>query len=615
MTCKALPHILLLALVASTPAHGQTPPSIDDQTSSGLEDIEALAGLERDMLEDLRLELPGEPNRWGYDGLEDAEHSLGIRTVVEIPAAGDSGWLEPTPSPPVWEAPPVETIETVAHPLTDFDLTGIEPFFGLETLDHPQIHTYLEFWTTRARSRMARLLARSGRYRAYVLSELERQGMPPELLYVVMIESGFNPVARSRAGAVGLWQFMPRTGRGYGLQIDRRLDERNDFEASTAAAITYLSSLHDRFGSWPLALASYNAGGGHVRGELRRYNVTNFWVMDDYSAVYDDARGYVYKIIAAAIIGEHPDRFGFEGVVFEEPTPFDQVEVPGNTQLRVFARAADTDVDTLRELNPALLVAMTPRVDTWQLRIPAGSLASFVEEYDDLDADDLEAGAIHTVRVGEKLSHIAAIYGLPERTLRLANGLGRRQSPPYGDDIVVPLTPDQAATALEAYVPVPEDADEDSGAVVIVPALRFEYPELRRVFYEVQGGDELAQIAGALGVSVFDLAMWNDVDASAALHDDMVLQAYVQPDADLASIRHLEEGGFQVLALDSPEFRAWDDAQSERRQTRRRTYTVRRGDTVGRIARRFGVSSSDIVRWNDLRSANAIRIGQNLRIR
>ena len=582
--------------------------------SEGMEDLEALEDLEEEMLEELRFDsFVDESAHSEYPGLRTDDLSFGVQTVVEVPAAPSLG----VPTRDVVVDPPLqlEEIAPPVVPLDRFDLTGIEPVFGLDHLDHPQIQTYLHFWTTRGRSRLARLLSRSGRYADFIKGELQAAGLPPELLYLVLVESGFNTSARSRAAAVGLWQFMARTGQSHGLRVDRRVDERRDWEKATAAGIDYLGELHERFQSWPLAMAAYNAGAGHVRGELRRYNVNNFWVMDDYSAVWDDTRAYVYKIIAAAIIGEHPERFGFHGIVYEDPIRFDAVEVPGRTRLQVFARAADTDVDTLQDLNPELLVAMTPRQDVYSLRIPYGSLASFVEEYDDVDPDDFTTGVGHTVRFGERIAHVADAFGLSERVIRLANGLERREELPYGADLIIPVTESEAERALELYRPIPADGDDDELAVAIVPALQFDYPDRVLVLYEVQEDDTVADIAAAFSASPFDISMWNDVDPDAVLHMGMVIQVFVDPSADLSNVRHFSDDQFQVLALDSAEYLAWDEAEEQRRHRQRRTYTVRRGDTVGRIARRFGVRTSDIVRWNDLNSAAHIRVGQTLRVR
>jgi len=574
-----------------------------------------LDALEHEMLRDLLVPTPIAGGI--YEAVRQDDLSIGVHTRVDVPQArahvpvGLVGERPEGPTSVVDELAEDEVYDAVVLESPEyFDLTGIEPIFGLETLDHPQIHTYLHFWTTRGRRHLGNALARAGRYRALIDAELQAQGQPRELLYLVLIESGFNPRATSRAAAVGLWQFMARTARGRGLRVERRYDERRDPVHATRAGIEYLGSLYDRFGSWPLAMAAYNAGGGHVRGELRRYNVNDFWTMDAYSCVYDDARGYVYKIIAAAIIGEHPERFGFEGVVPEPAIEWQTVEVPGNTRLSVFARAAGVSVDELESLNPALLAPTTPSGDSYDLHLPAGTLERFIREYDDVVPGEEGVGYVHTVRLGDTLEHLSEVYGLPERVLRSTNGLARRESLVVGDQLVIPVAEDAGERALAAWEPV---ADEPP--IVITPRIVFEYPEQERVFYQVLSSDDAFAIADAFGVTVHDLALWNDIDPAAELHSGMTMQLFVDPDADLSHVRYLVDDQVRAFALDSVEYTDWDEAESRRRRATRRTHTVRRGETVGRIARRYGVSTADIVRWNNLRSANSIRTGQQLRVR
>ncbi|MCA9563027.1 MAG: transglycosylase SLT domain-containing protein, partial [Myxococcales bacterium] len=405
---------------------GEHDPEDPEGFPEGLEDIEAIEELEARMFQDLTVvEDLGAWSGGIYEGLQTSEGGVGVQLLTDTPSG-----LAPRFHPEVGHARgesdsadggngETAMAESAAPlpvaPLDRFDLSGISPLFGIDDLDRDQIQVYLHFWTTRGRSRMARLLARGGRYRDLIQGELEEAGLPRELFYLVMIESGFVPTARSHAAAVGLWQFMARTGRGYGLRVDRRVDERRDPERATQAGIAYLSSLHDRLGSWPLAMAAYNAGGGHVRSELRRYDVSDFWAMDEYGAIWDDTRAYVYKIIAAAIIGENPHRFGFDAIEYEPAVTYDTVMVRGDSRLSVFADALDVDVDLLEELNPALLVPRTPSGEEWPLHIPEGMTEEFVESYDRVDPADLDAAYVHRVRVGETLETVAEIFGLPER--------------------------------------------------------------------------------------------------------------------------------------------------------------------------------------------------------
>ncbi|MBN1946091.1 MAG: transglycosylase SLT domain-containing protein [Bradymonadales bacterium] len=620
-----------LALVLLSPRlYGQEPvlensweeeadsqPEWTDQISpEEYNEMEELQQLEDQLLEDLQVH---QPRLWfsteACAGVSEHLVPLGATTFYRVP--GVQGGLHSIDSPrdPLHPGERESGRTSLAGRLPGrFDLSGLQPLFGLEHLEYDQIQVYLHFYTTRGRRHLANTLARGGRYRQMIRQELRNAGLPQELYYLALVESGFNPIARSRAGAVGLWQFMPATGRGEGLIVSRTFDQRRDPEASTQAAVQHLASLYDRFGSWTLAMAAYNAGSGHVSSEIRRYNVNDFWRMDGYSAIYDDTRRYVYRIIAAALIGEHPELFGFDGIVLEPPQRYDTVEVPGNTRLSVFSRALDISVDRLMELNPSLLVARTPDVETFALDIPFGSESQFVQRYDRFDPSEVGQGHLHRLRFGETLEHLSEIYGINGRVIRVANGLARREVLPYGSEVVIPLEESDAQRRLRD-LPSGGGLMGQEMPVVITPAIQFDYPDRQRLFYQVQATDEIHQVADAFGVTSYDLALWNDVDPAAELLAGMVLQVFPSPETDLSQVRYLAGDQVRILALGSPEFAAWDQEQQQRSLGRRRHYTVRRGDTVSSIARRFGVRSSDIIRWNDLDDPDHIRAGQRIRVR
>jgi len=240
--------------------------------------------------------------------------------------------------------------------------------------------------------------------------------------------------------------------------------------------------------------------------------------MEDYDAIYGDTRRYVYRIIASAIIGENPGLFGFDGIVPESPVLDEVVQVPGNTRLSVFARACGADVEELRELNPSLLVSTTPDREIFDLRIPFGTMERFIEEYDGIDLDGDDGHFVHRLRFGETVAHLSRVLGIREHAIRHVNGLGRRERVPYGTELIIPLDPASAEASLSAYEAGAGRPDEEHRPVVITPSLQFDYPDMRMVFYEIQRGDNLYDIAEAFGVSPFELGTWNDVDPSAEIH-------------------------------------------------------------------------------------------------
>jgi len=312
--------------------------------------------------------------------------------------------------------------------------------------------------------RMALYLRRSGEYEGMIRRKLRERGLPEDLLYLSMIESGFNPTARSPAAAVGLWQFIPDTGRRYGLRIDGYVDERRDPEKSTDAALRHLEDLYRQFGSWYLAAAAYNSGAGRVSRVMREVTGADLGAEEDFWRIRDrlprETRDYVPLIVAAAIVGKEPERYGLEDVDRRMPLPFELVSVPGGVALDVAARAAGVGVADIRSLNPELLRSTTPPGREYPLRIPAGRGDRFVAEFDRAAAEARalamaraeaqraeaaraaarrgSAARTHTVRRGESLSVIARHHGTSVGALQRANGMGGRTVLQPGQRLRVP---------------------------------------------------------------------------------------------------------------------------------------------------------------------------------
>jgi len=257
---------------------------------------------------------------------------------------------------------------------------GLGPEWDLPNLDHPRI----DFWVDRfqnvpeMREKFEGFLERGAEWAPYILERLEARGMPLDLLYLAMIESGFNPQAVSHASAVGVWQFMRPTGAQYGLMVDRAVDERRDPIRSTEAALDYLESLHRRFGSWYLASAAYNTGQGRLSRIMRQqFGRERANSEQDYYRILNrlpaETRDYVPLMIAAARITKDPARYGFEPMRLA-PKQWDEVTVPPATELDRIAALIGSTVAELRELNPHFLLNRTPNNRDYPVRLPAGSL-------------------------------------------------------------------------------------------------------------------------------------------------------------------------------------------------------------------------------------------------
>ena len=237
---------------------------------------------------------------------------------------------------------------------------------------NPRVQHFLDRFTGARRDVVALWVGRAGRYLGMIREVLASRGLPEELAYTAMIESGFNPVAVSRMGAKGLWQFMAGTARRYGLRVDHWIDERLDPEKSTVAAAAYLRDLYGMFGSWTLAQAAYNAGEMKVVRAIRATGSSDFWDLAKSKHLKPETRDFVPAIHAATLIAKDPARYGFE---FTDPEPLalDTVAVPPATDLRRLSTRAGIALETLRTLNPVLVRAVTPPGDPWTLKIPAGT--------------------------------------------------------------------------------------------------------------------------------------------------------------------------------------------------------------------------------------------------
>ena len=341
-------------------------------------------------------------------------------------------------------APLRDPVAAVAGAISLPELTGLSSEELSAKYDIPvelndAVISYIRFFQTDAREPFSRWLGRSTRWLPTMRKLLEKEGVPLDLVYLSMIESGFNAYAYSFAKAAGLWQFMVGTSRRYGLVTDFWVDERRDPIRSTVAASKYLKDLEVRFhGNWYLAWAGYNAGEGKVERAIRRESTTDFWrMMSKGRTLRAETKHYVPKLIAAALIAKHPDRFGFR-VEYEPPFEYDEAEIDGATDLRVLAKAAGTDVDTIRQLNPELRRFCTPP-SGWVVRLPKGSHDAFVAQFEQLDEKDRLTFAQHKVERGDSLGKIAHAYGVTEQSILRTNGLSSHRMVRPGRMLVIPL--------------------------------------------------------------------------------------------------------------------------------------------------------------------------------
>jgi len=311
------------------------------------------------------------------------------------------------------------------------------------------VQAFIERFTGSRRDLVELWLNRSGRYLAMIRDVLRTQGLPEDLAFVAMIESGYNPLAVSRAGAKGLWQFMAGTARRYGLRVDQWVDERLDPEKSTTAAARYLRDLYQQFGSWALAKAAYNAGELKVIRAIKATNTTDFWALARTRFLRQETREFVPAIHAATVIGRDPQRFGFTPDEYT-PVAIERVTVPASTNLKKLADGAGLPDDSLRKLNPVLVRGTTPPGAPYELRVPAGSREAIrtaltpkprpavVRGARRVSAKhDAVSGDVHVVQPRDTVSSIADHYGVTVRDILRWNGLEKQAVIRPGDRLHV----------------------------------------------------------------------------------------------------------------------------------------------------------------------------------
>jgi len=296
--------------------------------------------------------------------------------------------------------------------------------FSIPLVENDRVRYFVDLFRGRLKSFFERALARSGRYIPMMATILEEAGLPEELVYLSLIESGFSPSAYSRARALGPWQFIRSTAIRYGLRIDSWVDERRDPVKSTRAAAAYLKDLHLQFGEWFLAAAAYNAGERKLESAIHRSQTNDFWLLSQKTSLKQETRNYVPKFIAAALIAAAPEKYGFGDVVYEAPMEYDEVSLQRPLRLETVAQLAGTTVEKIKELNPALLRNTTPPGETsFLLRVPSGSGETFAQSTQSLPASAPLKAITHTVKKGETLSAIAQRYRLSVSEIMEVNDL------------------------------------------------------------------------------------------------------------------------------------------------------------------------------------------------
>ena len=464
-----------------------------------------------------------------------------------------------------------DPIKTLEHDPLFIDM--IDPKdFDIPIVINDDVKAWMNYLLGPGRKHYAKWLARSTKFTPMMHQKLEAAGLPKDMIYLSMIESGFSTAAYSSAAAVGLWQFIPTTGREMGLRVDWWIDERRDPETSTDAAIKYLSRLYRNFDDWYLVWAGYNGGPGRVSRAIPKYGTKDFWELKAQNAFPSETDNYVPKIIAAAIIGKYRERYGFTDIQYQSPLEFDEATIDGNVSIEILAKCMDISVSEFKAYNPHILQSALPATPSKQtIKLPKDKKEGFIAELATIPPEKRLTHQRHVIKKGETLGVIAKQYGVSVQQLQTTNSISNPNRIHVGQVIMIPTGAPPQNVQLTS----------SKGSSSTTPAKSSSSSTGQKsketwVSHTVKSGENLNVIADKYGVSVSDVKRWNNIKNANKI--------YV---------------GQKIKILSSKP--VWT------------TYTVKSGDNLTKIATQYGVSVADIQSWNNL-SSTKIYVGQKIKI-
>lgn len=400
------------------------------------------------------------------------------------------GFTERKPIPAAIEEVAEAAIETKTDPRLREKLQKEiqETISDVPLVINDQVATYINYFSGRGRAGLLASWRRAGRYREMIQRICKEEGVPQDLIYMAQAESAFQPLALSRAGARGMWQFMAFTGKLYGLVKNWWIDDRQDPEKATRAAARHLKDLYKRFGDWYLAMAAYNSGPLNVQRAVERTGHADFWELYRRNQLPRETRNYVPIIVAVTIMAKNPAAYGLTETDPDLPMMTETVRLNAPTDLRLIAETIDCSVELLQDLNPSLLRWVTPKTGEFDLRLPAGSRDRFLEQIALIPEDKRVWWRWHRVGEGESLGVIAKNYKTTANAIAEVNNLTAGEGLRAGSRLVIPIVPKNASVEAAAL--------GDKSRVV----------NLR---YRARRGDTLAVVADRFGVAQDELMRWN----------------------------------------------------------------------------------------------------------
>ena len=461
---------------------------------------------------------------------------------------------------------PVKSFQSISQENLEKELTFIEeppqyssvkeiedPVKDIPIMKRPEVDVWIRYFTGRGRDQIKVYLERSQRYLDVMRSALSEARLPQNLVYMVMIESGFSSRARSRANAIGYWQFIEPTGRRYGLTINQFIDERRDPFLSTLAASQYLKDLYNLFGSWYLAMASYNAGEYRVNRAMMQHYTRNFWKLKDKKSIPRETREYVPKFMAAQLIAENPEKYGFTDLNYYKPIRFESVAIHQPLSLKKLAKALSIKYEDLRLLNPKYVSQYVPleRNGVAILRVPVGFSERVTTEIVTASAmtrPHPRSYVYYKVRWGDSLYSLARRNRTTVNTIARMNGMSARATLRAGRVIKLPPRYRPSKKSLVAVQRKPN-------------------------YHKVRKGESLGRLSRKYKLSVASLRKWNNL-SSAIIHPG------------------------QILTLKDP------------KASLRKTHIVQKGETLISIAKKHKVQLLALMQNNSLTFKSILKVGQ-----
>jgi len=468
---------------------------------------------------------------------------------------------------------------------------------------------WLRYFQGGGRKHFSRWLERTGEYKDIIEPILVEVGVPRDLLYLAVIESGLNLNARSHMKAIGPWQFMSGTARLFGLRIDWWVDERKDIIASTYAAANYLRYLYGLFGSWPLALASYNAGEHRVAYAMTRQRTDDYWRLK----LPSQTVWFVPKFMAALAIGRTPEAYGFAAPPNERIT-FDLIEIDRPIELRAVAEAAGCALSDFKELNPHLKKWSTPPDMIVEVKVPAGKGEQCLARLAETRPSQMVSFIQHKVKRGETLSGIASDYELSVKELKKFNDMGSSHVLRTGNILLIPVKdlqrPARVASRPSYRSPLPIRDD-------ISKELLGAGERDKTVRYVAKPDDTLVKIAERFHVGLADLRSWNSLSYDAVIHsgDTLNIGGPAGPRAGPAAAEHPDGFANTRGAADAPPDRAVANTDPpDENGMKCVTHIVKKGETFSSISRLYNARLSDVLAWNQKTSRSKLYPGQKIKI-